>query len=150
MKKDIRFIQTEKRIKCALIELLGRKKFEHITVNDIVIQGEISRSTFYNHYEDKYELLNYYQHHCVNKINKGFFNNSDQNPKHFLYGMFSFIKNEVIILGLFLSKRGSVAVKNEMVELLRKNTELNVIPRLDVHYKNSRENNILYYSCKIY
>ncbi|WP_158591829.1 TetR family transcriptional regulator [Oceanobacillus halophilus] len=43
----------------AFLELLGTKEFESIFVKEIVRKAGISRSTFYIHFQDKYELMNY-------------------------------------------------------------------------------------------
>ena len=48
---------TKKNIKKALINLLANHKFDLITINQIVEEAEITRSTFYRYYDDKYELL---------------------------------------------------------------------------------------------
>lgn len=49
--------QTQRLLKEALIKLLGQQNFEEITVNDIVSEAYVTRSTFYRYYDDKYELL---------------------------------------------------------------------------------------------
>ena len=49
--------QTQRLLKEALIKLLGQQNFEEITVNDIVPEAYVTRSTFYRYYDDKYELL---------------------------------------------------------------------------------------------
>ena len=41
----------------ALLSLMGEKSFDIITVKDIVYRSNHSRSTFYLHYRDKYQLL---------------------------------------------------------------------------------------------
>lgn len=43
----------------ALIELLEEKTFDNIKVTEICDKAMIHKTTFYNHFEDKYELLNY-------------------------------------------------------------------------------------------
>ncbi|MBR3523142.1 MAG: TetR/AcrR family transcriptional regulator C-terminal domain-containing protein [Bacilli bacterium] len=43
----------------ALLELLKEKDFDKIKVNEICDKALIHKTTFYNHFEDKYELLNY-------------------------------------------------------------------------------------------
>jgi len=54
---DLRQIKTERNIQQAFIQLLAQSDFEKITVADIGQAAQISRSTFYDHYADKYELL---------------------------------------------------------------------------------------------
>lgn len=43
----------------AMMDLIEMKSFEKITVNDICQQSMVSRSTFYLHFEDKYQLMRY-------------------------------------------------------------------------------------------
>ena len=54
---DPRVKRTKALIRQAFIEWLAVKDFEDITVQDIVDRAELNRATFYNHYHDKYELL---------------------------------------------------------------------------------------------
>lgn len=57
MKKDLRIIKTEHALYEALLTLMKDKTFEEIKVADICNVALINRSTFYAHYNDKYELL---------------------------------------------------------------------------------------------
>ena len=56
-KKDLRVIKTKNMLYTTLISLMREKRFEEIKVSDICSQALINRSTFYSHYNDKYELL---------------------------------------------------------------------------------------------
>ena len=56
-KQDLRVIKTKNLLYQTLIELMKDKTFEEIKVSDICSKAMINRSTFYAHYEDKYELL---------------------------------------------------------------------------------------------
>ena len=56
-KKDLRIVRTKKYLYEALMVLLKEKTFEEIKVSDICNHALINRSTFYAHYNDKYELL---------------------------------------------------------------------------------------------
>lgn len=56
-KNDLRVIKTNKALFNALLELMKDKTFEEIKISDICSKALINRSTFYQHYSDKYELL---------------------------------------------------------------------------------------------
>ena len=55
--EDKRIIKTKRSLKSALIEMLAKKDFEHISITELCKKAEISRITFYSHYNDKYGLL---------------------------------------------------------------------------------------------
>lgn len=55
---DLRIIKTESSLKNALCNLVKEKDFEKISVKDICEAARINRITFYDHYKDKYDLLN--------------------------------------------------------------------------------------------
>ena len=40
--------------------MLGEKKFENITINEICERAEVRRATFYKHFKDKYDFLGYF------------------------------------------------------------------------------------------
>ena len=58
--KDIRVQKTIKNIENTFLHLLKEKSFVNITIKDICDEAMISRSTFYSHYKDKYDLLEYF------------------------------------------------------------------------------------------
>lgn len=55
--QDPRVLRTRQLIREAFRELLRKKEFDSITINDIAQRATINRATFYAHYEDKYALL---------------------------------------------------------------------------------------------
>ena len=57
MSKNPQFLRTDKAIRQALITLLKKKPFEKITVQDILDETPVTRSTFYKHYYDKYDIV---------------------------------------------------------------------------------------------
>ena len=67
-KKEYRSaIRSRRLIRAALLELLQEKKFEKITVTDIVKRADINRSTFYAHYPDVMGLLEELMEDTVNR-----------------------------------------------------------------------------------
>ncbi|GAA3344578.1 TetR/AcrR family transcriptional regulator [Lysinibacillus fusiformis] len=57
MAEDVRVYKTKKSITEAFIILLNEKDFNQITIKDICSRSLISKSTFYSHFVDKYDLL---------------------------------------------------------------------------------------------
>ena len=56
-KVDRRVQRTRRQLHEALLELILEKKYERITVQNILDRANIGRSTFYLHYKDKDDLL---------------------------------------------------------------------------------------------
>jgi AcrR family transcriptional regulator len=56
-KEDQRVRRTRDQLGDALVELLVQKRFDHITVQDVLDRAGVSRSTFYTHYRDKNDLF---------------------------------------------------------------------------------------------
>lgn len=77
--KDLRFVRTNQMLCNAFIELLSKKKFEDITVNELCEKALIRRATFYTHFLDKYDFFSYF----VRQNRDNFINNlpdSEEKP----------------------------------------------------------------------
>ena len=57
-KQKERVIKTKKAIENAFIDILSEKSFTKITIEEICTKANVNRMSFYNHYEDKYDILN--------------------------------------------------------------------------------------------
>ena len=44
----------------AMKQLLAEQRFDKITVQNIIDRAHCSRGTFYRHFKDKYDIMNYY------------------------------------------------------------------------------------------
>ncbi len=56
-KEDLRIRKTKTTLYNSFLELLKTNSFEKIKIIDICSKSKINRSTFYDHFKDKYELL---------------------------------------------------------------------------------------------
>lgn len=56
-KEDLRITKTKKSLYRGLLKLMEKKTLDSIKVSDICTISKINRSTFYDHYNDKYELF---------------------------------------------------------------------------------------------
>jgi AcrR family transcriptional regulator len=57
---DLRVRRTRALLQKALVELTIEKGFSDVTVRYITERAMVNRSTFYHHYQDKYDLLSQY------------------------------------------------------------------------------------------
>ena len=68
MKRVNQFERTDRDITNALLSVMDRKSFEKITVQDILDEAMINRSTFYQHFTDKYAILERLQERYIGGI----------------------------------------------------------------------------------
>ncbi|RXZ79151.1 TetR/AcrR family transcriptional regulator [Paenibacillaceae bacterium] len=54
--QDRRILKTNDAITGAFLTLISEKDFSEIIVKDITVRANVNRSTFYTHYQDKYDL----------------------------------------------------------------------------------------------
>lgn len=67
-KVDRRILKSQEAIKKALIELMSKKNFDHITIQEIADTADVNRTTVYFHYMDKYDLLDKLIEEHINKL----------------------------------------------------------------------------------
>ena len=56
-KPDRRTNRTKRQLGKALIELIQEKRFDDITVQNVIDRADVGRSTFYSHFRDKEDLF---------------------------------------------------------------------------------------------
>ncbi|MCI2887263.1 TetR/AcrR family transcriptional regulator [Staphylococcus hominis] len=57
--QDLRVQRTKKALITTFSDLLETKSFDNITIQDLCEKANVRRSTFYRHFNDKYNLLNH-------------------------------------------------------------------------------------------
>ncbi len=67
-KDDLRIRRTYRLLSDALMRLMRKEPFEKISVKDICEEAMVHRTTFYTHFEDKYDLLKY----CIRELESPF------------------------------------------------------------------------------
>lgn len=70
MKKEYRnAVRSRKMIKTAFIELMSEKDADKITIVDVVEKADLSRNTFYAHYQDIVAVKEEIENDFINKLN---------------------------------------------------------------------------------
>jgi AcrR family transcriptional regulator len=54
---DVRAIRARDQIGLALVSLAGEKRYDDITVQDIAHRAQVSRTTFYAHFQDRDDIM---------------------------------------------------------------------------------------------
>lgn len=115
-KNDLRVKKTKNALYNTLMELMKTKSFEEIKVSDICNAALINRSTFYAHYNDKYELLkdaiDNLKNSLIEELNK---NVKTSNTKEYYLEMISILLNHIeekrsIYQQIMLNNRNSIMV----------------------------------------
>ncbi len=110
-KDDVRVLRTYNQLVAGMMELLLTKNFDEISVSEICDASGVHRATFYNHFNDKYEFLNF----CFkNKLEGISFDNLEKgsspdiikrNILHFVYSVLEFIdENRILFTSAFSGK----------------------------------------------
>lgn len=68
--KSPQYERTHRAICNALVELLKDKPFEKITVQNILDATPVTRTTFYKHFHDKYEIAEEMQEQYIGNLNQ--------------------------------------------------------------------------------
>lgn len=112
---DRRMKKTKESIFNAFTKLLSNKSYNKITVQEIIDEANVGRSTFYAHYETKDDLLNemcqeMFQHVIASNLAKEKAHNfliDNKNTSSLLTHILYHIKDETIHLkGLLISENG--------------------------------------------
>lgn len=62
---DPRIVRTKAALREALISLMEERGFDGFTVNDLCQRAGLNRGTFYNHFEDKDDLLQTFENEVL-------------------------------------------------------------------------------------
>ena len=93
---DLRIVKTKKAFYSALLKLMEQKPFEEIKVLDICNEAIVNRSTFYAHYNDKYELLAEFIDTLKNNLTLELAKNTSiKNSKEYYLEMISLLLNYI-------------------------------------------------------
>jgi len=120
--EDPRIIKTRQALFQALASLLKEKEFERITVSDIIREAHVTRKTFYNHYQDKIDMVQEYQAMLSKEILalQAAHNAFDYD---YFVDLLTLLKKKEALLGGLMSAHGSAAIqeiiKGTMAEYCR-------------------------------
>lgn len=111
--------KTRNLIKKTFAELMNEKKeLNKITVTELVKRAEITRSTFYTHYDDIYEVVNDYQLETIELlVSDDKILNSIQDIYDYFNEIFECLKKNEDIYKMLLVSNGSLIFLQELKKL---------------------------------
>ena len=107
---------TKKALASSLKKILSKKEFNKITINDITEDCGVNRQTFYYHFKDIYDLLEWiYTNEVIGKIKNLETDNPTENwQQEFLYVFEYIIENKKFIADFY--KYAFVGLVQEWIE----------------------------------
>ncbi len=109
--------KTRQAILRAMVTLLKTESFDDITTIKLAKRAGISRSSFYTHYKDKYEMIDYYQQTFFHKL-EYIFEKEYQNKELAFLEVFEFLQREQLLSSL-LSANGTKEIQTFIINKVR-------------------------------
>lgn len=113
MKEYKSSIRSKKMIRAAMIELLAEKDISKITVVDIIRRADLSRNTFYAHYQDIYAVLEEVENDFLSEMNRyldeAIQNREFSDPLSLLQKFQRFVENSIEDNRLLLANQNAAA-----------------------------------------
>ncbi len=120
-------LKTKGKLKTALIELLKTKDINHITVKELVEKVDISRSTFYAHYDDIYSVLQEIEDDVIAEISEviqhDFESSLQMSPFIVTYSSITYINENIELFKYLIGSSGSAT----FTEKLKKQLSLQIM-----------------------
>jgi len=119
-KKENRKIRyTKMVIRESLMELMKTKSILSVSVKDICDLADISRSTFYDHYKDQYDLLKQIGDETLayfeDMLNKYKDKQTKKETNQMVEEMFTYIANNGNTIQVLLSENGDIAFQKKLL-----------------------------------
>ncbi|MFT9373525.1 MAG: TetR/AcrR family transcriptional regulator [Liquorilactobacillus hordei] len=139
MKKDLRYQKTKIAILRAIEVLLQNKDFEKISIKDICETAQVSRSAFYLHYTDKYDLAKQCQLELIETGNRFIKERVITKRDKLMLTMLNLLLGEGKVLALLISSHGSSEIQESIRAVMRQNMQKNILPLTNLKFANSTE-----------
>lgn len=125
---DRRILRTQQLIKEALLSLIMNKPFADIIVKDITEKANVNRSTFYAHYQDKYDLMDQIVDNKLSMLHRLSTNDSDfyksyqpdfEIPDPYFVALFEHLTSNETFYRIILTRSHDPSYSAKMLEAIR-------------------------------
>ncbi|GGC77038.1 TetR family transcriptional regulator [Thalassobacillus devorans] len=122
-KTDLRVKRTRILINEAFLKVIQMKGFDAMTIQDIADEALINRSTFYLHYDDKYDLLEKMSSDVIQELISVINPPFDQADQELLKGsvtnVYQCIQKHQMFYQVMFGKNGINGFRNKLEEVIR-------------------------------
>jgi AcrR family transcriptional regulator len=110
---------TKMVIRESLMELMKEKSILGVSVKDICALADISRSTFYDHYKDQYDLLKQIEDETLayfeDMLNRYKDKQTKKETNQMVEEMLTYVANNGKIIQVLLSENGDIAFQKKLL-----------------------------------
>ena len=110
MKKSNKRLKTKRTIENAMVQLLMEQPFDQISTVKLAEKAGISRSSFYTHYKDKYDMIELYQSKLFHTF-EYIFQKHAHHKRDAILEVFEYLESEPLLAAL-LSENGTKEIQN--------------------------------------
>ena len=110
MQESNKRLKTKRIIENAMVELLMEQPFDQITTVKLAQKAGISRSSFYTHYKDKYDMIEHYQSKLFHTF-EYIFQKHANHKRDAILEVFEYLESEPLLAAL-LSENGTKEIQN--------------------------------------
>ena len=102
--------KTKQAIENAMVQLLAEQPFDQISTVKLAEAAGISRSSFYTHYKDKYDMIDHYQSRLFHTL-EYIFGKYANHKQQAILEVFEYLQSEPLLAAL-LSENGTKEIQN--------------------------------------
>ena len=110
MKESNKRLKTKRTIENAMVQLLTEQPFDQISTVKLAEKAGISRSSFYTHYKDKYDMIEHYQSKLFHTF-EYIFQKHANHKRDAILEVFEYLESEPLLAAL-LSENGTKEIQN--------------------------------------
>ena len=113
---DRRVQKSQEAIKSAFIELMSEKNFDQITIQDISDRANVGRRTVYDHYMDKYDLLDKIIEEHINELREVCESSIDMSFKDANHIVFGYLERNYSFFSTMVTSSGAPYFRRRFYE----------------------------------
>ncbi|MEH7627329.1 TetR/AcrR family transcriptional regulator [Bacillus inaquosorum] len=130
---DRRVKKSQEAIKNAFIELMSEKNFDQITIQDIADRADVGRRTVYDHYLDKFDLLDKLIEEHINELRNICESASEMSFTECTLMWFEYFEQHSSFFSTMLASKGDSVFRSQFLKF--------VIEELEVEVDMTKEGN---------